>query len=103
MSKKWNGKILSNLIRVGCHAILMLAFVYFIFYSVTQPAVSLEEDGITYLTGFVTTTADGYEIGTVPDQRYAFDENRVFEMRGKLPEELPEKYRQMSLFDVEGS
>ena len=97
MTKKWNDGVLQLAVRITFCVILVLALLYFAFFCLTRPGISLEEQGVRTLTGFVTTGKDGQEEAVDPDKSYYDAENRLFEMRGTLPEDLREDIREVYL------
>ena len=70
MAKKWNDGVLQLAVRITFCVILVLALLYFAFFCLTRPGISLEEQGVRMLTGFVTTGKDGQEEAVDPDKSY---------------------------------
>lgn len=64
---------------------LVISAVYFFGYQLTEEPIP-EIDNNAVVLSFTSVDKDGKTFEVKPENRYAFDENRTFEMKGTLPD-----------------
>ena len=82
--------------------LLAAACLYFVIYQATDKPIDLDTTSAVVLEGFESTDRDGKRFTVMPEIRYEFDEDGIFEMAGSLPEGIrDENMCFLSFYDTE--
>ena len=86
-----NGQTILHICKICFLVLLAAACLYFIIYQLCEKPVDLDLSNAVELSGFETTDASGKTIAVQPETRYEFDDSGMFEMTGRLPENIREE------------